>query len=426
MRTYQPEAISNRLIRHGKYLIPWSAFLPDLHKVNAPREFISLPSPSKPSPEESQHPDHLMEQATTESGNTLQPVEVGFNAGYPESQFEVTHPSRSEWVALAPESPCSQWLYSLPHGHCIGRNGCLMTHQGRAVLETAFFGKHGMLGFVRFLPIDPRYWRHRKRGNLTARSKLPAPQYLRGRAFSLNNCSCNNFFHWMTEIAPRIGAANLLGLEVDHYIVDHQSGYQREILNRLGIPESKWVQPHCNLHLVADEMLWCKEPTDLLLKWFTSTVQESMKNSAKPGLTSAPHRKVYVSRKKAQHRKLNNEAEIEEELLSRGFEVHCFEDIPFAEQLRLASESTHFVSVHGAALANTVFMPRGGRVIEIFPERRPNILLYPSFSRRFGHHHSVVIAKCTKARQKLNVDCELLLQAVDRIPSGLNAIAQAG
>ena len=74
---------------------------------------------------------------------------------------------------------------------------------------------------------------------------------------------------------------------------------------------------------------------------------------------------IYISRKDAPARKLENEDSIEELLVSKGFRVIQASKLSLREQIRLFSRATILVSAHGAGLANLLFMKRNSIVIEM-------------------------------------------------------------
>lgn len=78
-----------------------------------------------------------------------------------------------------------------------------------------------------------------------------------------------------------------------------------------------------------------------------------------------PHRRVYVSRAKAPWRKVRNENAVWAALEAQGFERVFFEDLGFADQVRLMAETQVLVSNHGAGLTNLLFMAAGTTVVEV-------------------------------------------------------------
>jgi len=98
--------------------------------------------------------------------------------------------------------------------------------------------------------------------------------------------------------------------------------------------------------------------------------------------------KVYITRRNAGHRKVANESDVTIFLERQGFLIASLDDMSFPEQVKLFSNSSLVVSIHGAGLSNILFMKEGARVVELIqrphPERtwgsrRETFLLNPCF-----------------------------------------------
>ena len=74
---------------------------------------------------------------------------------------------------------------------------------------------------------------------------------------------------------------------------------------------------------------------------------------------------VYVSRQNAQYRKIVNGTEFETLLTNAGFTVIYAEGMNLRQQIELFRHTKVLISLHGAGLANCIFMQPGGKVIEI-------------------------------------------------------------
>jgi capsular polysaccharide biosynthesis protein len=75
--------------------------------------------------------------------------------------------------------------------------------------------------------------------------------------------------------------------------------------------------------------------------------------------------RIYVSRGKAQKRKVVNEEECRAVLEEYGFRTVYFEDYSFEQQVRIALDTRYLISIHGAGLTNMLFMKAGGSVLEM-------------------------------------------------------------
>lgn len=176
------------------------------------------------------------------------------------------------------------------------------------------------------------------------------------------------YYHWVTESLPRAlathkrfpGAVPLLP----------QEAYEpyAPSLTALGLPAPHWYPDGRNV-VVRDPVLSdCPRMfgrTDpAILREVRSRVVCSLAPDAR-----APWRIVYVSRAKARSRRVLNEAQVVAALGTLGAHVVHFEELDFADQVRLLAETRLLVSIHGAGLTNMLWMPHGGEVIEIIAKR---------------------------------------------------------
>lgn len=84
--------------------------------------------------------------------------------------------------------------------------------------------------------------------------------------------------------------------------------------------------------------------------------------------TKETTRKIYISRKEAGKRRVENESELVPILQEHGFEILQMEKLSFREQRELMRQNKVLLSIHGAGLANLIFMPEGSKVIELHPD----------------------------------------------------------
>jgi len=81
--------------------------------------------------------------------------------------------------------------------------------------------------------------------------------------------------------------------------------------------------------------------------------------------------RIYISRKKALRKRVENEDEIVPILLKYGYTIVNNEDYSFWEQVVLYSKARHLVSIHGSGLTNMFFMDEGASVLE-FHKKKTN------------------------------------------------------
>lgn len=145
-----------------------------------------------------------------------------------------------------------------------------------------------------------------------------------------------------------------------------------------------------------------------LMRNFAQNVMRGMNIQFK----TKPNRKVYISRRNARTRQLENESELLAVLESYGFEFWTIEDLAYIDQIKLMSETSVLFSVHGAGLTNMMFMPQNGIVIEA-RTRDYNINCYFGLSNVFEHDYYYIWG--SKSEDKIVLDPNKLSSVLDQL-----------
>lgn len=191
------------------------------------------------------------------------------------------------------------------------------------------------------------------------------------------------YYHWLTESLPR--ALALKSLFADAVPMLPSPGYHvyAEALAMLGFHDVAKFPAGRNA-VVRDPIITTGPAqfgtTDPSL---LRQVREVVLANLDPAGSTAG-RIVYVSRRKSRGRLVLNEAEVEAALSALGASCVCFEDLSFRQQVELMSRTKCLVSIKGAGLTNSMFMPAGGTVIELLP-RRNGIFDYGRARMSFRH-----------------------------------------
>ena len=175
----------------------------------------------------------------------------------------------------------------------------------------------------------------------------------------------DGYFHWLCEALPRIIAierhlnlANAVLLLPSKYA----NSFHKETLNVFPDIKIDWIS--------ENEMVKCSTlfvPARLAPSG--SNNPEFMRLLQKKiflhfGNEQSPFRNIYVSRKKAKRRMIQNEEEVIILLTRYGFEIICYEDFSFEDQVKITQTAKNCVSIHGANLANILFMNKDSNVLE--------------------------------------------------------------
>jgi len=196
------------------------------------------------------------------------------------------------------------------------------------------------------------------------RFRLGRVKYLEGRTFFLGGW--NNYYHFLTEDLTNFVALEKLGQSwknFDHVLVSRPSKpFQKELLGLMGIPQEKTRYLQEQDHVECEQLCFAsahhyltRRHIECMRKFFDRTIS---------GAYPASGLRLYVSRSNTRGG-IENEGEVWHLLNDRGFHRVILEEESIATQVRLFRSAVSVVAAHGAGLTNVVFMPEGGKVLEL-------------------------------------------------------------
>ena len=172
----------------------------------------------------------------------------------------------------------------------------------------------------------------------------------------------SGYFHWLTDALPRM----MLSEHADkNSPVLLPSYFKKEsfITESLNILKREVIYFDPMQKLSVNELVLTSHTANTG-NYNKLLISELRKRFQTSGAVLAK-RKVYMSRGKAVKRKVVNEAEVQQLLISHGFEVHYFEEYDFRKQVKIMNETSYLIGLHGGGLTNMLFMPTGGTVVEL-------------------------------------------------------------
>lgn len=178
------------------------------------------------------------------------------------------------------------------------------------------------------------------------------------------NIWAKGYHHWLAEVAPKFvifedvlrSGKILMPTDRPHFISEFLEMFG--FSNIVNVKNNNFVK---KLHVITNPYSGHFDPKHLAM--FRDAVLSRTNNKGKTG-----NRKIYVTRKDARARKVINEGEVLEILTPKGFECVDLEKVSFRDQVDMFVECSHFISIHGGALTNSIFMPSGGKVVELYPK----------------------------------------------------------
>lgn len=255
------------------------------------------------------------------------------------------------------------------------------------------------------LAIERGIIREESIGNKTIRDSLKYRYWLKVKltyhskksiqnAIGLHGYYWNGYFHWMTEILTRLLVIKNKYKEIPIILPEPRADYQWESIkafdlsNTLYLNEKEYIQPNQYLYLVD----YIAPPGNYHINVIKGLANHLTKFFCEEKKIPA-HRKIYISRKKANKRKVLNEAVVEALLVEYGYEILCMEDYTFKEQINICHQTVSMVSLHGAGLTNMMFMPEGSTVFEFRFEGDNLTNCYYTMASEFNHRYFYQLCK---------------------------------
>jgi capsular polysaccharide biosynthesis protein len=216
-----------------------------------------------------------------------------------------------------------------------------------------------------------------------------------------------NYFHWLTECLPRIITTMKVYKDIPLILPEEfmSLGYVKESLEILKVSVVTYAN---NEKIVVKN---CMLPSHLVPCGFNHEQIYSLKkifNDFDRFDTAVP-KNIYISRKLAKRRSINNELELIQLLKKFQFEIIEMELLSFAEQRKLMAETKILISNHGAGLTNMIFLNNNSKVIELFPRSgRLNTCFYHLASALNLDYYYLINDSDSENMQHSNITVDLI------------------
>ena len=239
------------------------------------------------------------------------------------------------------------FLARIPRARILGPTGVVITPDGQIVEESTWGTK----------------WLNQDRA--VTSWKLPRCEKRRGIFYTICSYSHEGYYHWMSEVLPRLMARDKLTIDTTIIVPANLSRWQSESLSLLGVTLDQTISLE-------------REYLDLEILYFPSYVGEPgnphvraidwLREKLLPAQAdrARARRRLYITRRLATRRRVVNEDELAPIWSDYGFEMIEAENLTVKEQIDLFSQAEAVVSLHGAGLTNMIFAGGGCKVLEIF------------------------------------------------------------
>lgn len=283
-------------------------------------------------------------------------------------------PCRKTLVGSAP------YAITIPDATILSQSSIVLTADGTALHDLARDPEYGRL--VDFV-FDQSVIARREDRVLIDRADRPVDELDAG--VMLIGASSNAFGHWMPEYLGRLQALErhpdfpCLPVIVDAAMPASHVDYLRRMVSNPLVTLPAGGALRCNRLVVApttsrflfsrfaDDMV----PEECMAPILPGTLRYVRQRMLAGGRsTSAPSRRLYVTRRSTSRRRLLNEVEIEPELMLRGFETIDPDGMSFDDQFAAFRDAAAIVAPNGSALLNLIFCDPAAKLLVL---TQPNL-----------------------------------------------------
>jgi hypothetical protein len=206
---------------------------------------------------------------------------------------------------------------------------------------------------------------------------------------SLRDTGEENYFHFYNDIVPKL------------FLLQEFRYFNAEAY--LLVSKRLWEKPYFQSFIDMAEMVklkwyvqdkeWIRSNHVIFCKPYTHTKKylDDIVNLTKSNKARGLERKIYLTRKAASLRYIENEREIYSILASYGFERIEAETLSLQDQIDIFRNTADLIAVHGAGLINMIFR-RGAslRVLELFHWNDYLPFHYVMVAQIFGFQYDAV------------------------------------
>jgi len=212
---------------------------------------------------------------------------------------------------------------------------------------------------------------------------------IRGQCVVMHNPFYGNYYHWTVEALPRLFSVKDRIRDAKVFLGPDPQPFHAQTLELFSAAGIESI-PRSDLALVEDLLMPSHAGVNPVChEGLISEMGAWLRQRAQGDANSVPGgRNVYLMRGAGRDRRLINEDEVVSLLSGYGFEAVLAEDLTVTQQIRLFAGVKNLVAVHGAGLANMIYMPPGGLVVALINEKHRD----PAFFNLAGAcHHDIVL-----------------------------------
>ena len=258
--------------------------------------------------------------------------------------------------------------------------------------------------------LEGKHWRPNLGGRRMALKRAKETDVDYEEAFIFSMSWWKNYYHFLMDAcATYLQLRDYEAITADTKILTlgPPTAWQREYLKILDINPDMFID--ITQRPVKIRRLLIGSPTRqrfTLSQNAIDRLRHTIVNSVAPNQPE-PHKKIYITRRSTDKRRILNDDEVSAFLESRGFEVIASEKLSVRGQIELFSQAKTIVAPHGAALANMIFSQRPN-IIEFFAEDALDRGYFITLTNILGGTHTPLVFEPQNARNDYYVNLNQL------------------
>lgn len=233
----------------------------------------------------------------------------------------------------------------------------------------------------------------------------------------IHNHWSSGYHHWITESLVRILSVNpqeynlIIPADYPKFAFEILSTYSFKSIIKIPARTGAFVQ-NITIPFNPDSGFYQKENLNEIKTHFFNHYNI-------PAVS--PSSKIYITRKNASKRKVENEAVLVPILEKLGFVIVDADNLTFLEQIKLFSACKILISIHGAALTNCIFMHENTTVLELYKKNTFINYCYERMTKELNISHTRLLCD-GGANANTHVDITDLIVNVEEFENTLNKL----
>lgn len=250
-------------------------------------------------------------------------------------------------------------------------------------------------------------------------------------AASLLNPWHTNYFHWCLDCLTKLEGiehfSKMTGLNPQIIIGSQPTRWQLESLSLLGYSSEQLIRwPSSANQLRVDQLVVSSfrraSPQGISPSVCRFLRDRCLANISEHSIAHADafSKRVLISRRKANRRRVVNEEELADALAPLGFQTYVLEDLSFADQVRLFAQAEFVIGPHGAGMTNMIFA-HDLSVVEFFSGNCSYFQpIFFSLSQALNFRHGYVVGEKERLGnlshvENICIDPQKMLSVVKRL-----------